>query len=972
MPAPFKQISREQFSELLSRFPFQRKINAVHMHHTWRPNHAEYQGHDTIVAMWRFHTQTNGWSDIAQHITIAPDGSIWLGRDWNRAPASAAGHNGNAQAGPFMFEMIGDFDEGKDAFDGEQRQTALDVIALVQQRFGLPTGTLQLHNMMSTKTCPGTSIDYQTLLHDVDNVRNQLHRKRAAPAGDSPFSPEQLEVRVQAQQVVREAIEDLQRSAGRGPDPHDAEPCTHGAGHADDDMGAQATGRGAARGVRFDASDLAAMRPHVINLRMGQFSDRGDWTTAAHDVDAIFDDHLPAALRAARAQGRRLRLMFYAHGGLTDEATALLAARARIGWWQANDIYPIHFVWETGLGEVLGQMLERWQKDQHDGQRAGQREGQREAARNFFSDHVSDPLVEAFAHRAGGVQIWNSMKWSAQQSSWSEPPVGAAFYVADKLAAFCRASGDDIEIHAAGHSAGAIFHAHFIPCALARGVPRIDSLHLLAPAVRVDLFRQNLFARVGPRQGIEKLTLYTMSDSFEKEDSCGNVYRKSLLYLIYRGLEPDADVPILGLERCLRADADLKRLFGLGGGERLADVVWSDNGLARGRSASRSRTHGGFDDDPATMGSIVRRVLGKSDADRIVELPAGGGRGADPWAMPAGAPMEETPMLANAPMQPVLEPAGGGRRLALCVGIDAYPTAPLGGCVNDARDWATAFMRLGFERPRMLLDRQATRDGIMSALAGLVTDSRAGDVIVFQYAGHGTQVPDLDGDEIDGDTPDQDEALCPVDFDSGALLIDDDLRTIFARLPDGVNLTCFFDCCHSGTITRMALGGRRAMPPSGKRARFVPASRQLVEAYAATRQAGAARMASRALPPGGLESMREIVFSACLSSEVALESQGHGDFTRCALQVLAQDRTELSNAAFAEAVTAAFGPAPQQHAKLYGSDAGRALALLRPLASIQPAPASRAVPGTVTGLDERERQELAAQLARASQLLAQH
>lgn len=509
MPAPFKQISIEQFAEVLSKFPFTRKINAVHMHHTWRPNRAQYRGHDTIVAMWRFHTETNHWSDIAQHISIAPDGSIWLGRDWNRAPASASGHNGNGQAGPFMFEMIGDFDEGRDPFDGAQRATAIEVIARVQQRFGLPSGTLQLHNMMSTKSCPGTSIDYQEVLHEVDQVRVQLiSGARSARAADGPFSQDQLEM----QQVVRDAIDDLQSGASRAVDPFDAEPCNHGPGH--NEAPRQAGQRG---GIRFDAAELAAMRPHIVNLRMGQFSDKGDWTTSAHDVDAIFEDYLPAALKAARAEGRRLRLMFYAHGGLTGEADALKAAQARIGWWKSNGIYPIHFIWETGLGEILGQMLERFQQ------------GRGAAPRNVFSDHVSDPLIEAFAHRAGGVQIWNSMKWSAQQASSVLQPTGGAFYVAEQLAAFCKANPDDVEIHAAGHSAGAIFHSHFIPCALARGVPKFDSLQLLAPAVRVDVFRDNLYAFIGPRQGVEKLTMYTMADSFEKEDNCGKVYRKSLL-----------------------------------------------------------------------------------------------------------------------------------------------------------------------------------------------------------------------------------------------------------------------------------------------------------------------------------------------------------------------------------------------------------------------------------------------------------
>ncbi|MBC7520611.1 MAG: caspase family protein, partial [Sandarakinorhabdus sp.] len=571
------------------------------------------------------------------------------------------------------------------------------------------------------------------------------------------------------------------------------------------------------------------------------------------DVDAIFDQHLPAALEQARAEGRRLRLMFYAHGGLNGEADALAAARDRIGWWKSNGIYPIHFIWETGLAEVLGQMLERWQQ------------GRGPAPRNLFSDHVSDPLIESFAHRAGGVQIWSAMKWSAMQASMPNvlggggnapgAVAGGAYYVARQLAAFCSAHRDDVEVHAAGHSAGAIFHAHFLPCALDLGVPQVHSLHLLAPAVRVDLFKQQLAPRVGRGKGIAQLAMYTMADSYEKDDNCGGVYRKSLLYLIYRGLEPEPDQAVLGLERSVRADGDLKQLFGIGAGRGSADIIWSDNGLDHGRSATRSHTHGGFDDDPATMGSIVRRVLDKADADRIVELPAGASRAVDPWrapvaywsdAMPgqwsdgwpgafrpaAGAPVQPSftapPMQASfdAPAIPPQRPmsgAGGGRRLALCVGIDTYPTAPLGGCVNDARDWADALTRFGFAAPRSLYNQNATRDAIMRQLTALVGDSRPGDVIVFQYAGHGTTVPDLDGDEAGADTPGDDEALCPYDFASGELLIDDDMRAIFRRLPDGVNLTCFFDCCHSGTITRMALGGRaggftpRKRPPFPRR-----------------------------------------------------------------------------------------------------------------------------------------------------------
>jgi len=949
MPAPFKQITVDQFAELLAKFPFTRKINAVHMHHTWRPNHAQYRGHDSIVSMWRHHTRENGWSDIAQHLTIAPDGAIWLGRDWNRPPASASGHNGNAQAGPFMFEMIGDFDEGRDPFNGKQRTTALEVIARVQHRFGLPTGTLQMHNMMSTKTCPGNSIDYQTVLHDVAELRPQLISKpRGAPSADGPFQPEQLILR----EVVSESIESLQRATDTVFEPADAEPCTHRDDHLDHEEARSAVDGTRGLGVAL----VQALRPHIVNLRMGLFSSSGEWTTSAQDVDAIFDDHLPRALAAARAGERKLKLMLYAHGGLNSETDALAKTADLVKWWTANDIYPIHFVWETGLVETLGQILER----------ASQ--GRDRAARNFFSDHVSDPLVEAFVHRAGGVQIWNAMKWSAQQSSSANAQggTGGAWYVAEKLADWCKQHPDEIEVHACGHSAGSIFHAHFIPCALEHGVPRVDSLHLMAPAVRVDLFRQQLQHRVGKGKGIDKLTMYTMDDGFEKDDDCGKVYRKSLLYLIHHGLEPERNEPILGLERSVRADAGLKQLFGIGGGQGDATVVWSDNGLDGGRSASRSRTHGGFDDDPATMGSIARRVLGKADADAIVELPRSR-VGANPWRTPAdvwaGILEEhgfELPNFTLPELPPTVKPmpqvaAGGGRRSALCVGIDDYPTAPLGGCVNDARAWAEALARLGFESPQMLLNGQATRAAIVRQLSALVEQSQAGDVIVFQFAGHGTQMPDLDGDEPEG----EDEALCPHDFMSGELLIDDDIRAIIKRLPECVNLTCFFDCCHSGTITRFAFGKPGAATPAGTRARFIAANRQLIEHFVDRRRASL----SRSVAMDDSDTMRDVVFSACLSSEVALESQGHGDFTRHALQVLGQGTAGLSNAAFAERVTQAFGASPRQHAKLYSSDALGAAALLQPICP--PSSAMQAGGRSLaTMLTARERAEVASRRLR--------
>lgn len=263
---------------------------------------------------------------------------------------------------------------------------------------------------------------------------------------------------------------------------------------------------------------------------------------------------------------------------------------------------------------------------------------------------------------------------------------------------------------------------------------------------------------------------------------------------------------------------------------------------------------------------------------------------------------------------------GAGRKRALCIGIDAYVQQPLAGCVADAHLWAQTFMALGFEQPALLLNGEATRDGILTAVRTLVSNSRPGDVIVIQYAGHGTQLDDVSRDEIGGDTPEKDEALVPFDFLSGAYVIDDDLGAIFSGIPAGVNVTCFIDCCHSGSISR-------ALRPD-ERPRFMVADPAMKEAHRRFRQALGI---SRAAGKREIEAMREVVFSACQSSEVAWESAGHGEFTVRATQILKSGAGILSHEAFMAQVLDAFGASPRQRPLIECATAFRSRTLLQPV-----------------------------------------
>ena len=141
------------------------------------------------------------------------------------------------------------------------------------------------------------------------------------------------------------------------------------------------------------------------------------------------------------------------------------------------------------------------------------------------------------------------------------------------------------------------------------------------------------------------------------------------------------------------------------------------------------------------------------------------------------------------------------KRYALCVGNN-YPgtSAELSGCVNDAWDWSELLTRRGYQVDVLL---EATLEQVLEKLVNLVGIAGYGDKIVFTYSGHGSWIPDRDGDEADG----RDEVLVMTDYQQGGLLVDDTLQEVFGALQYGTGALILSDSCHSGTVSRFtALG----------------------------------------------------------------------------------------------------------------------------------------------------------------------
>ena len=153
---------------------------------------------------------------------------------------------------------------------------------------------------------------------------------------------------------------------------------------------------------------------------------------------------------------------------------------------------------------------------------------------------------------------------------------------------------------------------------------------------------------------------------------------------------------------------------------------------------------------------------------------------------------------------------------ALLVGLNHYPDPAnnLKGCVNDVLMSSQHLQNnYGFavEDIRLLTDERATTANIRKRLAWLASDMRPGDVVLFHYSGHGSQVRDRDGDELKDHL---DEIICPYDLNWDDPITDDELGKTFANVPEGASVTVILDSCHSGT-------GLKEFGPTPRRDKFI-------------------------------------------------------------------------------------------------------------------------------------------------------
>ena len=367
--------------------------------------------------------------------------------------------------------------------------------------------------------------------------------------------------------------------------------------------------------VEAPGPDLQELAAHVVNLgNDGRLSRTGRFTSSPTQLDRIVDQ---MASQHERWPGTVRRVVLYAHGGLNSERSGLSVAQRQLNWWLINEVYPVTFAWQSGLTETIENQV---------ADLIGPRQPAGGFSLNLFEQ--ADRLVENTV-RARLQWLWSQMKQNAESASRplstaddtpeAEQP-GASLLV-ERLRRYVerqQQAGVTTEVHLVGHSAGSIFLMGLLDRLVDAGIP-VASLSYLAGALRTDEWLE----RVLPHLESERVgwfAAFGMNTRLELDDSLPvgpiTAYRKSLLYLVSRAFEKGAsrthEVPLVGMEHFAGTPVEgrtyVDEVSSVGG-----DLVWSPSGT-RDRNRSESTSHGGFDDDTATMTSVLLRILGEDTA----------------------------------------------------------------------------------------------------------------------------------------------------------------------------------------------------------------------------------------------------------------------------------------------------------------------------------------------------------------------
>ncbi|MCW8928909.1 MAG: caspase family protein [Gammaproteobacteria bacterium] len=224
--------------------------------------------------------------------------------------------------------------------------------------------------------------------------------------------------------------------------------------------------------------------------------------------------------------------------------------------------------------------------------------------------------------------------------------------------------------------------------------------------------------------------------------------------------------------------------------------------------------------------------------------------------------------------------ADGKHRIALILGVSQYKSEKINDLKGASAD-AKRFYQLltdeaGFQFPKenvcMLLDSDANKKAVINAFQErLIKTAKKNDIVVFYYAGHGSQITDKNNDEPDN--MDETFVLHDSRSDDVSDFIDDEFNKLLSQLYKKTNnISIFLDSCNSGTAARGDYTARFVTP-------------LILESDYSTQQS---RAVGDSTPEENIDSMPGIVlFTAASDGTSALERSGRGIFTDALLSSFA-------------------------------------------------------------------------------------
>ncbi|OPX43840.1 N-acetylmuramoyl-L-alanine amidase [Ruminiclostridium hungatei] len=151
----FLLMDRQELKSYITCLKNVKKFSCIQQHHTAAPSYKDVKNNNfqLMKGMEDYHVKTLKMSEIAQHFSTFPDGSICTGRPLTK---DGGGFYGNQNLNSITIENVGNFDV--DIMTDEQRESIILLNALLCRRFDITPSaeTLPYHCWVKNKSCPGT------------------------------------------------------------------------------------------------------------------------------------------------------------------------------------------------------------------------------------------------------------------------------------------------------------------------------------------------------------------------------------------------------------------------------------------------------------------------------------------------------------------------------------------------------------------------------------------------------------------------------------------------------------------------------------------------------------------------------------------------------------------------------------------------------------------------------------------------